>query len=300
MSIENLRSGKTVPTSAPVAEHAAVGMTRTEFAKKLGIAALLSAAAFMPATAVAGCIGDEFTVRPGTAGAGGEGPTAGATNSAGTGGKENVGGGTSGTGGKENVGGGGAGGTGGKENVGGASSSGGTGGENVGGQGGSSSGTGGMENTGGQGGTGGVVNVGGGGAGGCLDIPVTITDTNGQYEVKQYDAACSANGADTLGNAGFETMAQELCVKNNGSLIVQTKDAGDMNALEFTSTVKPTKVEFFQLGVNTPISDSEADAFCTTNGTQLNPTSADQDPTANGYKYVPTSVGPTNILKVTF
>jgi hypothetical protein len=255
----------------------AVGMTRATIAQKLAIAALATASVVVPGYAVAGCIGDPFTYAP--EGAGGDAGTGG---KGGSGGKENTGG-DSGTGGK-----------GGSTNVGGHG-----GVENTGGHGGA--GTGGIENTGGQG-TGGNINVGGGGAGGagCMDIPVTIKDTNGQYEVKQYDASCVPNGADTLGNANFETSAMEVCVKNNGSIVVQTIDASDMNSLEFNSPVKPTRVEFFQLGVNTPMSNSEADAYCTTNGTQLNATSADQDVTATGFKYVPTNVGASNLWKLTF
>lgn len=262
----------TAPVAAP-----AVGMTRASIAQKLAIAAIATATVVVPGYAVAGCIGDPFTYAP--EGAGGD---------AGTGGK-------GGSGGKENTGGdGGLGGKGGSTNVGGHG-----GVENTGGHGGA--GTGGVENTGGQG-TGGNINVGGGGAGGagCMDIPLTIKDTNGQYEVKQYDATCVANGVDTLGDASFETAAKDVCVKNNGSLLVQTRDASDMNSFEFSSPVKPTRVEFFQLGINSPISDSEADAYCSTNGTLLDPTTADQDQTATGFKYVPTNVGPSNIIKVTF
>jgi hypothetical protein len=231
------------------------------------------------ATASVGCLQDFERFRPGT---GAEGGSAGSA-VGGAGGKmENVGGSVSSTGGIENVGGGGS--TG--------SSTGGAGGmENVGGGGSTSSST---------GGAGGSMNVGGAGGADCMDIPVTIVDTNGEYEVKQYDSGCVASGLDTLGNSVFETMANEVCLKNNGSLIVQTHDAGDMNALEFDSPVPPTKVEFFQLGVSTPLSDSEADAYCSLNGTTLNVVTADQDVTATGFKYVPTNVGASNLWKLTF
>lgn len=153
----------------------------------------------------------------------------------------------------------------------------------------SNSGTGGM-NEGGAGGT--------GGAGGCQDIPVTVEDTTGEYELQQYDAACAPNGVGTLGG-GFETGSLDLCLKPGESVVVQTKNL-DMNALQFTSPTVPSKVQSFQLGVNTPISGAEAGAYCSTNGTMMNPVSADQDPTLMGFKYVPPIMGPTNIIQITY
>lgn len=181
-----------------------------------------------------------------------------------------------------------------------SSSSGGSGGsENVGGMGGSTSsssgGTGGM-NEGGAGGMGGTSGTGGGN---CMDIPVTIEDTTGEYEVKQYDASCVPDGVNTLGG-GFETGTTDLCVKVGGGFLVQIKNAADMNSLKFISPDVPSKVEVYQLGVSTPISDSEADAYCSTNGPTLDPVSADQDPTLAGFEYTPSSVGPTNIVHVSY
>lgn len=229
--------------------------------------------AFLTGTGVtgsAGCLQDFEKFRPGSSADGG----AASSTVGGAGGKmENVGGSASSTGGMENVGGGGS-----------TSSS--------------TGGTGGMENVGGGGST--SSSTGGAGGAGCMDTPVIIVDTNGEYEVKQYDSGCVAGGLDTLGNVAFETLPNEACVKNNGSLIVQTYDAGDMNALEFDSPVPPSKVEFFQLGVSTPLSDSEADAYCALNGTPLNVTTADQDATATGFKYVPSNVGASNLWKLTF
>ncbi|MCC7197539.1 hypothetical protein IT413_05090 [Candidatus Peregrinibacteria bacterium] len=213
------------------------------------------------------------------------------------------------------------GGSGGKmENVGGSgastSSNGGVGGmENVGGSGASTSsnggfgGVGGMENvggsgssTGGSGGVGGMNEGGAGGnGGGCADIPVIVGDANGgEYDVKQYDAGCAPNGVNTLADNVFETVPGMVCVKNNGSLIVQTHDAATMNSLVIDSPVTPSKVEFFQLGVAAPISDAEADAYCTTNGTMVDPTTGDQDPAATGFEYEPGSVGQSNLWKITF
>jgi hypothetical protein len=271
--------------------HRVSGSVRSSIAKRAFLVAFLAGTgASATVGSSTGCLQDFEKFRPG-AGTGAQGGSVSST-VGGSGGTIGTGANTSSsgsTGGMENVGGGGStsistGGTGGMENVGGGGSS--------------------SSSTGGAGGEGGSMNVGGsGGTGGagCMDIPVTVGDASGaDLEVKQYNAGCSPNGADTLGNAAFETSPQELCVKNNGSLIVQSHNAADMNSLVIDSPVTPSKIEFFQLGVATPISDAEADAYCTTNGTMLNPVTADQDPTATGFEYTPGNVGQSNLWKITF
>lgn len=273
------------------------GAVRSLFAKRAFLMAFLAGTGASASVGVSstGCLQDFDRFRPG-AGTGAQGGSVSST-VGGAGGTMGTGSNTTNTSS--------SGSTGGMENVGGGSSSVSTGGmggiggmENVGGGGSSSN------STGGAGGTGGSMNVGGnGGAGGagCMDISMTVGDASGaELEVKQYDAGCSPNGANTLGNAGFETSPQELCVKNNGSLIVQSHNAADMNSLVIDSPVTPSKIEFFQLGVSTPISDVEADAYCTTNGTMLNPVTDDLDPTATGFEYTPGNVGQSNLWKITF
>lgn len=136
---------------------------------------------------------------------------------------------------------------------------------------------------------------------GCVDIPVTFKNMT-EYVLRVYSGSCSPAAVTYSSLGSFSSAETTLCLKTGDIAIVQVHDNPDLNAVEFDTTSIPGAVKKVSFGVTTPITESEADAYCPDSAgwSTLNVSADDKNLAPNAYKYEGGAGVKSNGYKIVF
>jgi hypothetical protein len=136
---------------------------------------------------------------------------------------------------------------------------------------------------------------------GCTDIPVTFKNMP-EYVLRVYSGSCNPAAVTYSSLGSFSGAETTLCLKTGDIAIVQVHDNPDLNAVEFDTTALPVAVKKVSFGVTTPITESEADAYCPDSAgwSTLNVSADDKNLAPNAYKYEGGAGVKSNGYKIVF